>query len=452
MRPATLSRRSVPSASIRSSLARAQPLDQPRLQRAQLAPRGGGVVAVEERRAADELGELGRAHAGPLGAGRGRPERAAPAPPQAGLAHRRAGAGRAGHPRRVDARERRHVVRRLDRERGVGLLGLGELGRRERVEVRVLRRRPPALGRARQLGPQQRPGPALEQLALDGEQQRRRERGRAHDDLLPRPRVEAVAAEQAGERVAGPSGAHGAVEVGEVLGEVLAQHVADPAALVLAREAVAAEQLLLARERLGAGDLPAHGEPLERNSAAPLPGVLARRRGRAAAPPRTRAASPATARRAARAGRRDGPRYSDSRRREAVALAAAAAAPAHQPSAAARSSWAATSPVSGSAWPGHAARRPQRRELADRRPRLLGVEVERVERQPRRPVQPGLRRRACRSSPTSARARRARGRARSSPARGRRSGRRGSRSRRRPPRWCRRSRTGPPSQRSNRCG
>ena len=179
----------------------AQPLDQARLERAQLAPGRGGVVAVEERRAADEVGELGRAHAGPLGARGGRPERAAPAPPQAGLADRRAGAGGARHSRRVDARQRRHVLRRLDRQRGVGVLGLRQLGGREPVEVRVLRGRPPLLGRSWQLGAQQRPGAALEQLALDREQQRRRKRGRAHDDLLPGPRVEAVAAEQPGERV-----------------------------------------------------------------------------------------------------------------------------------------------------------------------------------------------------------------------------------------------------------
>src|SRR4051812_30220508 len=52
------------------------------------------------------------------------------------------------------------------------------------------------------------------------------------------------------------------LDVGEVLGEVLAQHVADPAALVGAREAVAAQQLLLADDRLGVRDLPAHGQPL----------------------------------------------------------------------------------------------------------------------------------------------------------------------------------------------
>ena len=67
---------------------------------------------------------------------------------------------------------------------------------------------------SRKLGPQQRPRAALEQLALDGEQQRRRQRRRPHDDLLAGPRVEAVAAEQAGERV-GVERAHGAAMSGK---------------------------------------------------------------------------------------------------------------------------------------------------------------------------------------------------------------------------------------------
>src|SRR5215218_806522 len=178
----------------------AQALDQPRLARAQLAPGGGGVVAVEERGAADELGELGGAHARLLRGGGGRPERAAPAPPQPGLADRRAGACGAGHAAGVHAGERGGVLGRLDRQRRVGALGLGELRRRERVEVGVLRGAPPRLVLAGQRGPQQRPRAALEQLALDGEQQRRRQRRRAHDDLLAGLRVEAVAAQESGER------------------------------------------------------------------------------------------------------------------------------------------------------------------------------------------------------------------------------------------------------------
>src|SRR3954451_5174404 len=59
---------------------------------------------------------------------------------------------------------------------------------------------------------------------------------------------------------------------------MLAQHVADPAALVLAGEAEAREQLPLLDDRLGAGDLPAHGEALEQELAAALPRVLLRER------------------------------------------------------------------------------------------------------------------------------------------------------------------------------
>ena len=53
--------------------------------------------------------------------------------------------------------------------------------------------------------------------------------------------------------------------------------VADPAPLVGGGEAEAREQLLLARDRLGAGDLPAHGEALEQELDGALPRVLAGR-------------------------------------------------------------------------------------------------------------------------------------------------------------------------------
>ncbi len=87
----------------------------------------------------------------------------------------------------------------------------------------------------------------------------------------PGSHLEAVAREQAGE---GGGVDHGASHVREVLGDVLAQHVADPAALVVGGEAEAREQLLLARDRLGPGDLPAHGEALEEELDRALPGVL----------------------------------------------------------------------------------------------------------------------------------------------------------------------------------
>ena len=79
VRPPTRSRRSVPSASIRSSSA---PLSRSisRACRSRSSPHAAsGSVAVEEQRALDERAELGRAHARLLGRGGRRPERAAPA-------------------------------------------------------------------------------------------------------------------------------------------------------------------------------------------------------------------------------------------------------------------------------------------------------------------------------------------------------------------------------------
>ena len=199
MRPSTDSVRSVPSASMRSSRALLQALDQPVLEVAQLAPGRRRLAAVEEQRAAHEGGELGRAHAGLLRARGGRPQRQAPAARERRLAHGRAGAGRARHPLGVDVRQRARVDRRLDADRGVGGLRLGELGRREAVEVRVARVLPERLVGAGQLGPDQRPGLAHEDLLLEREQQRRGERGRAHDDLLAGLDLQAVVAQQRGE-------------------------------------------------------------------------------------------------------------------------------------------------------------------------------------------------------------------------------------------------------------
>ena len=111
----------------------------------------------------------------------------------------RARAGGAREPRRVDAGQLARVLRRLDRQQAVRALGVGELGGRQRVEVDVARRRPVALGLAGERGAQHRPRLALEDLALEREQQRRGLRGRAHEHLLARLHVEAVAGEQRGE-------------------------------------------------------------------------------------------------------------------------------------------------------------------------------------------------------------------------------------------------------------
>ena len=73
--------------------------------------------------------------------------------------------------------------------------------RRARRRRAARRARPPTSPRPGRAASMRSSGQALalEQLALDGEQQRRGERGRAHDDLLAGPHVEAVAAQQPGE-------------------------------------------------------------------------------------------------------------------------------------------------------------------------------------------------------------------------------------------------------------
>src|SRR3954452_9950164 len=104
---------------------------------------------------------------------------------------------------------------------------------------------------------------------------RRSGRSAARCPRGPRSRSWAGAAR----RARGPSARRGRrssrrLEVGEVLGEVLAQHVANPAPLVPGGKAVAAQQLLLAVDRLRPGDLPAHGETLEEELDGALPRVL----------------------------------------------------------------------------------------------------------------------------------------------------------------------------------
>src|SRR5688500_8493742 len=67
------------------------------------------------------------------------------------------------------------------------------------------------------------------------------------------------------------------LDLGMPRAQVLYERLAHPAALVRARHPVAAEQLLLALERQ-AGQLPAHGQPLEEELAPALPAVLGRGR------------------------------------------------------------------------------------------------------------------------------------------------------------------------------
>ena len=128
VRPATLSRRSVPSASMRSSLALASRSISRAWVRAQLAPRGDRVVAVEEQRALDQRAEVAGRHPRLLRAGRRRPQGPAPAALHRELADARPRARGARQPRRVDAGQLARVLRRLDRQQAVRALGVGELG------------------------------------------------------------------------------------------------------------------------------------------------------------------------------------------------------------------------------------------------------------------------------------------------------------------------------------
>ena len=176
-----------------------QALDELGLEGAQLAPCPHRVRLVEEQRPCDEGLEVGEAHARLLGAGLRRPQRRAPALAHRLVAQRLARAGRAGEPLGVDADERARVLRRLDAELRVGALGLGEGDLGEHVEMAVERMAMKRRRRAGQLDAQQRPGVAFEDRALDLEQQRLGERRRAHEDLLARLHLEAVAGEQVGE-------------------------------------------------------------------------------------------------------------------------------------------------------------------------------------------------------------------------------------------------------------
>ena len=272
VRPATPSVRSVPSASRRSSRAsRRRAIS--RSWKARRPPHGRHRVGlVEEQRAAHEGREVLERHARLLGERLGRPQRRAPALLHRRLADRAPRAGVARDPIGVDADELAHVAGRLDAQQRVDLLGLGEREVGVVVEVALARVLVEGGRLPGQLDAQQRPRVALEDRALQLEQQRRRQRGRAHEHGLAGLDVEAVAGQQVREGGRAPARSR-RLEVGEVLGEVLAQDVADPAPLVLGGDAQAHQQLALA---LGGhvGDHPAHGQALEQQLGRALPRVL----------------------------------------------------------------------------------------------------------------------------------------------------------------------------------
>src|SRR4051812_13669101 len=175
---------------------RLQPRDQRVLEGAQPAPLADRVLGAEEQRAGDEALEVGEAQAGLLGAGLRRPQRRAPALLEHRLAHLAAPAGQPRDALGVDARERARVLRRLDADRRVALLGLAQRQRRELVELLFARVRVEALGLPGQLDAEDRPGLALEDRALQLEQQGGREGRRTHEHLLSGAHVEAITGEE----------------------------------------------------------------------------------------------------------------------------------------------------------------------------------------------------------------------------------------------------------------
>jgi hypothetical protein len=137
VRPFTESRRSVPSAQAQLVRAR-QALDQPRLQRPELAPARHRVVVEEEHRAVDEALEVVQAHAGVLRGGVGGVERADPARARhRQLLHRLRLPGEARHPPLVGGLERPGVRRRRHPDARVEPPRLLELDHRLGVEVGV---------------------------------------------------------------------------------------------------------------------------------------------------------------------------------------------------------------------------------------------------------------------------------------------------------------------------
>ena len=417
---------------------------------AQLAPGGRRVVAVEEQSRGGRRRRTRGAHARLLGAGRRRPQRAAPAPPHRRLADRRPGARRRG----PSAPGRRRRAPSCSRAPGSPATRRCPRPRPARpganaVEVLVARGRPEALLGAGQLDAQQRPGPALEQLALQREQQRRGERRRAHDDLLAGLRLEAVAAQQ-------PAKANGSGQGASTSGKCSARCSRSTSRIQRRSSCVAKRKRASSSFCRVIGSVPAISQRTarrsNRNSTARCQassresgdpprrrGVLAPRRGRHRAAQREHVA--VRRRGTSRLGRGE---------RRPPRPGAGCAYPSGPPR---RAELRRDVPGErlGVARPGRAGA--ERRELADRRARLLGVVVEgRGAGRRGGPCMPVCGCRACRSSRTSARGRRARATARSGRARGRGGGRRGSRRRRRPPRRCRRSsRARRPTSRS-RCG
>ena len=262
--------------------------------------------------------------------------------------------GRARDQRRVDPRQRAGVRRRVDPEQRVDRLPTSASSSgREAVEVHVRRVAVEVLGQLRRREPDQRPRLAVEQRAVQRAHERRRRQRAPTQHLLPGLHLEAPVAEQRRERVGvGMQSRSRRLQLREVLGDVCAERVADELALVVRGHPVAREQLLLARDL----------EPRDRPRRPP--GARTAARSRAARRPRARRPPPSTSAYSRRARRRQRAAQRRARclgiavltrRRRRASLADGCRRPtAYAGAAAARSSCARTSPVTGSAWPAQA--------------------------------------------------------------------------------------------------
>ena len=180
---------------------RRKPLDHAGLLLAQARPGRDRVGLVEEQRALDEVGVILLGHAGLLRERRRRPDRQRPALPRARLAQRLLSPRPAGDERRVDVGQRVRAGRRHDPHAGVGRLGLGQLDRRDAIEVLVARV-PEEVGlEPGRREPQQRPAAALEHRPVQRDRRLLRERRRLDQDLLAGLDLQAPVGDQHGKGV-----------------------------------------------------------------------------------------------------------------------------------------------------------------------------------------------------------------------------------------------------------
>ena len=354
MRLLTLERRSVPSASMRSSRAPRRPRDQRAPGRRAGRPSGDRVGPVEEQRAAHERRVVARASCPP----------GAPAPAvghsvehqRASSSPRGSGAGR-GRSARCARGRRRPARARWPAPgcRSEALTFLASVSARSAEVVEV------AVARVRVEGRASAPGSSTRSSGHASRSRIARcsssSSGAASvvertSTVSPRLDLQAVAAQQLGE--AAGSRRSRRLQVGEVLGEVLAQDVADPAPLVRGGDAEARAA-------------PAGPRSARRRSSSARPGARTAARPRAARRPPGAAAAVQRRRAYWRAGRASASRAATSTLPSASAYrsrgrssfstcrARGRACPCPRWSRPRARAAPRTSPVSGSAWPAHAA-------------------------------------------------------------------------------------------------